>query len=252
MKTLFYTILCSDYKHHIEFDLFTKGFKRFHPDIELKVVDENIIDELRKTKPWINLLNCKASIAKLFYNDYDLVVNIDADHFIFDRLDEILIGDYDVAAPANYNLYENVGIKITTYLNNIYEIVPETQYIQGGLIASTSKRFWDVYELASFRYSNSFACKENDTLNLVMCFNNFKFKFLDGHFDYRDPKFKCFYGCSSLNQEKNVIVFNNKLYLNDKPMKCYHVAKGGGKPKMVDIFIPNVVDWYKKEITYGI
>jgi len=119
----------------------------------LKVFEQNEIDALFNEKKWLYSDNCKASFAKLLYNDYDLVVNIDSDFYIFDRLEEILKGDYDVAACANYNAVMNVELKKTN-LNDIdIQYVSKEKYIQGGLIASTSKKFWDDYEILSEKLS---------------------------------------------------------------------------------------------------
>lgn len=248
MKTCFFTIAQKEYVKCIEFDLFYRSFKYFHPDIPLYVVSDNEIKVLQDNQPGLNLYNIKASAAKLFYNEYDLVVNIDADHFIFDRFTEILDGDYDVAAPSNFNMYENVSINLTTYRNNTYNIVPELQYIQAGLIASTNKDFWKAYEKASIGYSDYMTCRDNDVLNLVIRFGGFNFKLLDGGWSLNDPKRKSFYGCSSLNLEKDCVIHDNIPKINGIPLKCYHVARGGVKPKFANLFSSDVVNWLYEKI----
>lgn len=244
MKSCFFTFLTDSYRNLIEFDLFKKSFTHFHPEIPLIVFDQARIDQLIRDNPGIDMFKIKATAAKTLYNDYDLVVNIDADHFIFGRFDEILLNDYEVAAPSNYNSYENVSLSINSYRNNIYNICPELSYIQAGLIASNSKSFWDTYEIASLRHASRMTCQDNDVLNLVLQFGNFKFKLLDGACDFNSPKRHCFYGCSSLNLENKIYISNNSPHLNGVPVKAYHVAKGGGKPKLKDIFNKDVVEWF--------
>jgi hypothetical protein len=250
MKTCFFTILQDSYKNYsgIEYNLFEKSFKHFHPDIPLFVVGDKEIAELRKSIPSLDLFKMKASAAKLFYNDYDLVVNIDSDHFFFDRLDEILAGDFDVAAPSNFNYYENVSLKIESYNGKIYNIVPDQKYIQAGLVASTSKEFWDTYEKASVKHADHMTCKDNDVLNLVVEFGNFDFKVLDGGWTPNDVNRHSYYGCSSLNLEKECTIVNGKPFIRGKPLKCYHVARGGAKPKFNQLFNEEVVTWLNEKI----
>ena len=70
---------------NIDFDSFYKSFKHFHPEIDLIVFDSKVVEEVQKQKPWINCTNCKASFAKLIYDQYDLLVNVDSDFYFFDR-----------------------------------------------------------------------------------------------------------------------------------------------------------------------
>lgn len=247
MKTCFFTILQGNYSPCIEHELFVKSFKHFHPDIPLFVLGDVEISKLMEETPGLDFYKLKATAARLFYNDYDLVVNIDADHFIFSRLDEILEGDYDVAAPSNYNNYENVSLSINSYRNNVYNIVPELKYIQAGLIASTSKEFWKTYEKASLLHANDMTCRDNDVLNLVLQFGNFNFKLLDGGWALDDPNRKAFYGCSSLSIEKECVLIDNSPHIRNIPLKCYHVARGGSKPKFTQLFNPEITNWlYEK------
>jgi hypothetical protein len=243
MKTCFFTFLQDSYRDLIEFDLFEKSFKHFHPDIPLIVFRDSEINKLQSLNSDLNMFNIKATAAKTLYDEYDLVVNIDADHIIFSRLDEILKNDYDVACPSNYNLYENVSISINSYLNKTYNIVPNEYYVQAGLIASGSKAFWNTYETASLRHSKHLTCADNDVLNLVLHFGNFKFKLLDNGWKYDSPNRKSFYGCSSLNLEKECKIINGIPCINNIPLKCYHVARGLAKPKFSELFNKEIVDW---------
>lgn len=248
MKACFFTFLTDSYRELIQYDLFEKSIKHFHPEIPLIVFRDNDINELRKIQPSLDLFKAKATAAKTLYNDYDLVINIDADHFIFDRLDEILENDYDVAAPSNYNLYENVSISLKSYRSNVYDVVPEKTYIQAGLIASSNKLFWDTYETVCMKHADGMTCRDNDILNLIIQFGNFNFKLLDGDYDVFSPHRKAFYGCSSLNLENQITIMDNKPCINGVPVKAYHVAKGGGKPKLHEIFNPDVVEWFYNTI----
>ena len=254
MKTVFYTIISDSHYEGCRTDEFIKSFKHFHPDIDFIAFKQTEIDQVFKTDNRLNFYNSKATFAKRLYNDYNLVVNIDADHLILDRMDEILKGDYDVAIPTNYNTWLNSGISVNSFENNnrVFStniLIPHVKYIQGGLIASTSKLFWDQYEHASLNYSNAFGNKENDILNLICHLLPYNTKVLEGHWEYTNPKFECYYGCSSLGREKQMIVNNNRIELDNKPVKAYHFARAGNnKPHPTQLFQQSVVDFIYKNI----
>lgn len=253
MRTVFYTIISNSHYHGCRTDDFIKSFKKFHPDIDLVVFGQEEIDAVFKSNSRLNFYNAKATFAKLLYNDYDLVVNIDADHLIFDRLDEILIGDYDYAAPANFNQWMNTSLETSNKVNGSEfsrsELISNINYIQGGLIAGRSKEFWDAYEYMSLNAAHYFGNKENDLLNLISILLPFQFKVLDGNFDYRSDYFKCFYGCASLGQEGNIRLIDDKLYLNGKPVKAYHFARAGiNKIHPRELFSSEVCDFIDNKI----
>lgn len=251
MTCCFFTFLQKRYEQIIDFNLFEKSFKFFHPDIPLIVFKDKEIEELiSSTEGKANMFKIKAVAAKTLYNDYDLVVNIDADHIIFSRLDEILENDYDVAAPSNFNLYENVSISLTSYLNKNYNIVPPEYYVQAGLIASSNKNFWNTYCAASLRHAHGLTCADNDILNLVLHFSDFKFKLLDNGWTPDSHSRKSFYGCSSLNLESKCKITNGIPCINGIPLKCYHVARGSQKPKFEELFNREIVDWLYEKIKF--
>lgn len=238
MTIVFFTIADNEYYESCRTDEFISSFKRFHPDIELKVFREEEIYEEFKKDHRLNFGNCKATFAKKLYNDYDLVVNIDADHLIFARLDEILIGDYDVACPYSYNGWQNSILEIQGR-----PVISSEKYVQGGLIASTSKRFWDDFEYASLNWADWFGHRDNDVLNILWNFLPYEKKLLEGAEKYNDLTFECFYGCSSLGQEQNVIIKNNQLELNGKPFKAYHFSKWKDKVHPKELFSKEVVNF---------
>jgi len=254
MKTAFYIIIGDSHYHGCRTDEFIKSFKNFHPDIDLIIFGQKDIDNTFSEDSRLNFYNSKATFAKKLYNDYDLVVNIDADHLILGELSEILIGDYDISAPANYNSHLNSGIGINSFASSCgvfksSELIQFNKYIQGGLIASTSKDFWDKYEYMSLNYSDLFGNKENDILNIICHMLPYKFKVLEGAFEYTDPNFSCYYGCSALGRENQIVVSNGRLELDGKPIKAYHFAGGGNnKAHPSSLFSSEVVNFIYSNI----
>jgi len=241
MKTCFFTIVDDRFYNPVGTPEFINSFKRFHPDIDLVVFRQDTIDKVFREKQ-INFYMAKPTFAKLLTPYYDLVVNIDADHIILARLDEILKGDYDIGTPINKNDYENTSVQNVT----------EDMYLQGGLVASTNKKFWDIWEEKN-KNAMKYKCKENDIMNLVIygpC-KDMKLKVFDKKKDY--------YGCKSLNRENEFYLKDGKVMCRKEQVFAYHVAKGGfNKPRPYQLgFSQEVVDYmnaitnYGKSVRYG-
>jgi hypothetical protein len=215
-SVVFFTFVSDDYYYGVGTPVLINSFKRFHPDIELVVFRQDMIDKIFKSKG-VNFYNAKPTFAKLLAPHFDLVVNIDADTIVTCRLDEVLKQDYEVGAAWNFNDYENASM----------DGITEEMYLQAGLVASRNPKFWDYWEDAN-RNAMAYLRQENDILNLV-CYKRpevkkMKLKIFDKDKDY--------YGCKSLNREKEMYIENGKLMLRKEQVKAYHWAKGGCLPKM--------------------
>ena len=239
MKTIFISIVSDDWYLPSRTDDFIKSFKHFHPEIELKIFREQEIKETFATDARLNYYNSKATFALKFIDNYDLVVWIDVDHLIFGRLDSILENRYAIAAPSNFNKYQNTSIGE----------MDEKHYFNGGIIASGSKPFWELYEHNSLNWAMEYSHKDNDILNLLLKGTKLKNKYLDGSNDFNDDGFKEYYGCASLGQESEVKIVNNRPEIHGKPIKAYHFAKGDkNKPHPKDLFNQDVINWINENI----
>lgn len=236
MRTVFYTMISDDRYYSEGCHMLINSFKKFHPDIDLVVFRQDMIDKVFK-ESGCNWFTAKPVFAKLLMDKYDLVVNIDSDHLITGRLDEILKGDYEVAAPWNFNDYENAS----------FDNITEEMYLQAGIVASTSKNFWNEWDEAN-KDAMDYLRKENDILNLVVynSSSKYKLKILDKEKDY--------YGCKSLGREPKFYIENDKLMCMGEQVRAYHFARGNVFPKN-DIpnmpFTDEVKSWLMKTVHYG-
>jgi hypothetical protein len=251
MTVCFFTICDSQLQYglpnsrNLDFIGFKNSFKRFHPEIPLIVFNEKDMAD-----KGVNFYNAKATFGRILSEQYDLVVNIDSDHIVCDRLTEILDGGYEIACPACYNsTYNVVGIKACTGLNGEGEkrwLIDEKDYLHAGLIASTSKQFWKHYEYVTKKHYEKFTCYENDTLNLAAYLYPYNVKVLDGSSDYN--KNKQWYGSSHLGKEKTFYIENNKVMCEGKRVVAHHFGHGSGKQSYQDVFSPEVVEFIKTNI----
>lgn len=235
MKTVFFTIVDDKHYYPEGTHIMVNSFKKFHPDIDLVVYRQDMIDKVFKEKE-INFYQAKPTFARLLADEYDLVVNIDADHVITGRLDEILKGDYDVGAPWNFNDYENSS----------FENITDEMYLQAGIVASTSKFFWEYWETAN-KDAMKYKRRENDILNLIV-YNQLpeiNLKIFDKDKDY--------YGCKSLGREPQFYIENDKLMCRGEQILAYHFARGGVFPKLDFPNMPlkdDVKEWLSR-LGYG-
>jgi len=216
-KTVFFTLISDDYYYPTGTHRFVNSFKRFHPDIDLVIFRQDMIDKVFKEKN-INFYMAKPTFAKLLTKDYDLVVNIDADTAILSRMEEVLKDDYDVGGAWNFNQYEN----------SHFENITDKMYIQAGLVGSRDKKFWDIWEEAN-KNAMKYIRQENDVLNLVW-YNNPYVKTLKKKI--YDKDIPDFYGCKSLGQEPLFYVKNDKVWCGKGQVVAYHQARGKMFPKL--------------------
>lgn len=245
MKTVFFTIVDDRVFYPGGTHIFINSFKRFHPDIDLVVFRQDMIDKVFKEKN-INFYQAKPTFAKLLRDKYDLVVNIDCDHVITGRLTEILKGDYDVGSPWNFNDYEKAS----------FENITEEMYLQAGIVASTDPKFWDKWEEMN-KDAMKYLRKENDILNLLVynelgskeipyLYRKYKLKIFDKEKDY--------YGCKSLGREPEFYIEDDKLMCRGEQVLAYHFARGNVTPKLHFPSMPfrdEVKNWLNNISTYG-
>jgi len=238
-KIAFFTFVSDDYYYPIGTFKMVNSFKRFHPDIDLIVFRQDVIDKVFKEKK-VNFYNAKPTFAKLLTDKYSLVVNIDADSVILGRLEAILAQDYEIGGAMNLNDYENRTI----------ENVDEEMFLNAGLIASRNREFWDIWEKAN-KKAMKYVCKENDVMNLLI-YNHpkvkkMKLKVFDKEKDY--------YGCKSLNRESEFYIEDSKVMCRKERVYLYHHAKGAVFPKLqfeTMRFPWDVVNFMNRVTSYGV
>lgn len=214
---VFFTFVSDNYYEGVGTPILINSFKKFHPDIPLVIfrqdIVERIIDPEKKFMGGaVNWLNAKPMFARLLTDEYECVVNIDADTVILDRLDEVFTDDYDVGSVMNLNAFEN----------RHFENITDEMYLQAGMVASRKPEFWDLWMTRSLKDNWQYKCAENDTLNLVV-YNDlvpygWKLKVFDKEKDY--------YGCKLLGIENECEMSRGVVMCRGEQVKAYHAAKG--------------------------
>ena len=158
MKKAFITYFFGDDNVIENFGTFKmiNSFYYHHHDIPLYIMTtKDVYREAEKITPISNAY-FNPVMTRTIADEYDLVVHIDTDVVVTDRLDEILEGDYEVAVARNNSDQESAGCGTPHCLNGEVSI---WNYANAGIVAATKKEFWDDWIELNKQNFNKYKCK---------------------------------------------------------------------------------------------
>tara|TARA_Y100000310_G_scaffold86194_1_gene83040 strand:- start:1150 stop:1956 length:807 start_codon:yes stop_codon:yes gene_type:complete len=250
MKTAFISYIFGNDHAVVNFGTFKMmaSFKRFHPNIPLYMLTEKEINKEVQTVTPMSMAYLNPLLTRTIADDYDLVVHIDTDVIVTDRLDEILKGDYDVAVARNNADQRTAGCGTPHCLNGQVDVF---KYANAGIVASTKKEFWDDWVELNQKNFNKYPMHEQDNLNVLINSGKYKIKWLDPvdkpvYYNiasaYGDPKWNGQWDKHWESWER-IELKDGKLWLDGKLIKMLHYA-GGNTP---DKF--NLTKHFSDEVT---
>lgn len=252
MKIAFTTNVSSDKIVYYGLLKLMTSFYKYHPDIPLFVFTEKEIEiEVRKRNfPKIDWFYLNPIMCAKVAEKYDLVVHIDADSIVCDRLTEVLEGDYDVAVVRNNNDNRKAGAMEGLTLNDQVHVL---EYANCGLVASTKKEFWEEWIEKNNLFYHQFDLHEQDVMNLML---KDRKKYNRKLLDSIDKPL--YYGISNIGGTyghweswKQIYLKDEKLYLNNKLIKVLHNAGGQEFDKLnIDALFSTEVAQYLKELCH--
>lgn len=223
MSSIFYTIADNNNLPYAK--MLEKSLKYFHPDIELKIFGEQDIKDMNLPEPYYV---AKAYFGKQLSKDYDTVINIDSDVIVVGSLDDIINGSYDVGSVYN-NLVGTpdplqrpiIGLDRT---NPLF-------YVNAGLVASKSKRFWSWWEdLNKRHFFKQYQFREQDTLNMIFYYGDLNCVNFDNSPNVYGIYLNGFWPKAEL-QGKDIVI-PDKIIGQKKTLKILHWAGGSQAIKM--------------------
>lgn len=203
--------------------------KYFHPEVTFIRIDG---EQMAKTLKTVSTFNLIAHYGKFFSVQFDLVVHIGLDSLVLSKLDDLFVPDYDVGGVLNNNAFD-LKVSILNAMDN---------YINAHFIASWRPEFWWHWDKINLKYAQSHQYVEQDILNVIFHYGNYRTKIFDETKDY--------WGVKSRGQWKNFVKKEDGIYLNDQKVKVFHYA-GGDLPiknNYEDMFDKDVAN-YVREIT---
>jgi hypothetical protein len=216
-------------------ELCINSLRKFHSEEELPVViikDEDLQQRLAKDPNFF--YRAAPILAKEFMDKgWELVIKMDADQIVTGDLSELWTGeDWDVAVVQNSNpknLQEHQDATGQTL--TVLDINP-LHYVNAGLVVMRSKEFVEHWlQLCMSYHFDTFQFREQDLLNILVHYGNYRVKFLDASNKW--------YGLISKSLVVNTKLVKNKIILpkndifpqdEDKQIMCYHFA-GGNDPR---------------------
>ena len=239
MKTAFISYIFGNDHAVVNYGTFKmmSSFKKFHPDIPLYMLTEKEINKEVQTVVPMAPDYFSPLLTRTIADDYDLVVHIDTDVIVTDRLDEILEGDYDIAVARNNADQGSAGCGPPHNLNGEVDVF---KYANGGVVASTKKEFWDDWVELNQKNFNKYPMHEQDNLNILLKSGKYEVKWLDPvdkplYYNiasaYGDVK--RWNGHPHMHWEswERIEVKDDKLWLDGKLIKMLHYAGGDVFPK---------------------
>ena len=199
-----------------------KTWEKTNPDIELRLFGEKEIKE--QNDPHF-FYRATPVLGRELLKEYDTVIKIDADSLVFSDLSHTWDGDFDLAVVQNSNPRE--AQKLEVKLWNLHPL----QYVNAGYVVMKSKKFVEHWYKQCFSPNfTAYRYREQDLLNILIFYGNYKVKFLD----IADK----FHGLASKGYEPEMVLEKGKIILKstdewatdgDKEICITHFA-GGNDP----------------------
>lgn len=227
------------------YEMLKNSLSKFHPNEELVIFSDQDIQATRDSQIFYRATPLFADI--LFKRGYTEVCKLDADQIITGDLSSIWETEYDVAVVNNSNPREHKAYPVTVW--NIHPL----SYLNNGLVVLNNPRFVSHWKnLCYSAHFDYYQMKEQDLLNIMVFYGDYKVKFLD--------KDKEFYGLASKGYWPDIILKDKELVLpaneewnkTDKTIKVLHWAGGANAPDKMNYrirFRPEVIkrlDWLTK------
>lgn len=241
MKTLWYTVALDNDNLQLA-EKMIASFKKFHPNIDVTIFNLEDLRNMVKIPYWDHSFRITPPIMRHVLQEYDYAVRLDADQIITGNLEHILEGDYDVAVVQNSSPYDwETHFRSTGQRLSLYDLSP-LDYVNCGFVVMKSKRIAEHwFNLCHQPWFINYPFREQDLLNILVHYFNYKVKFLD-----RQPDNK-WHGLVSKGYWHLIEKKGDKLILpkneewptdTDKEIVCLHCAGGGmGVHKFKDIYI---------------
>lgn len=230
------------------FMMMKNSLRKFHTEEELPLA---LIgpDQLAKNPDSMFFYRATPIIGNQFLNEgFETVIKLDCDQIITGKLNHIWENtDYDVAVVQNGNPRESRDRPVY-----IWNISP-TYYVNCGLVAMRSKEFVQHWlKLCYSEHFDQYQYREQDLLNILVSYGNYKVRFLDKSNRWHGLISKGYWINTELREGKLILPKNDEWPKDeDKEIVCLHWA-GGNMPNKMNVniaFREDVAKWLTKLIT---
>lgn len=230
------------------YEMMKNSLRKFHTEEELPLIlfGQN---EIALTNDRDIFYRATPIFLNSLIDEYETVIKLDADQIITGNLSHIWEDDFDVAVVHNSNPLEKTNMEV-----RVWDIPPEA-YVNNGMVVVKSRDFvrhW--YKLAYSPHFFSYQMREQDLLNILVYYGNYRVKFLDLSNKWHGLVWKGYESMVKLENGKLILPQNAKNQPipwppdGDKELCAWHVA-GGQTPNKLNYrikFTKEVSDWIDK------
>jgi len=222
--------------HKFEHDRMLKSLLKFHPEVNVEVVQKEEVIARVKTYAY-------AVIELPLFEKYTTVTHIDNDVIILGRIDELFDDSTDVRAGRNNTDSGRCAIHGGLTLPE----VDVFSYVNAGIHSVSSSSFMEEWDKVCSERCHEFPYGEQGVLNHLFHSGRYNSKILD-------PINSNEHWGSSFTEGtktywdlwKRIIIVGDHLELNGKIIRMMHIAGGTAvKPKLSDLLSPSVVDFIR-------
>jgi len=226
--------------------MFISSLRKFHSeeDLPLVLVTE---ESIKATKDPMFFYRATPMIAKDLIKEYETVIKFDCDQIVCGDISHIWKEDFDVGVVNNSNPREMKNLLV-----RVWDIHP-LSYLNCGLVVMKSEEFINHWwGLCVSPHFDQYQYREQDLLNIMVFYGNYKVKFLDAGKEWWGLISKGYWPLCE-RRENDIVLPKNKEWPTDedKILKVIHWA-GGNDPNKMKFrlhFKPEVVkrlEWLTK------
>jgi len=225
MKSVVFTI--ADEKNLPWAKMCETSFKKFHPDIPFIIYGDKEIKETGIPTPYFFYLSTPY-YARQLIKEYDQCLKIDADSIVTAPL-EILESpeNFDVGVVFNWTR-DAISNSV-----KVWDITPQGYFNNGFVVFRNDELIEHIWKLCNEKFFVNYQFREQDMLNIVCYYGNYKVKVLDMGDSW--------YGLRSKSEWNKAVMRDGYITLpkgkdmfpeRDKVIRCIHWAGGEQGVKM--------------------
>jgi hypothetical protein len=204
-----------------------KSFKHFHPDIPFIIYGDKEINESGIPRSIFFYLSTPF-YARQLIKEYDQILKIDADSLVTAPL-EILESpeSFDVGVVFNWTR--------DAYSNNVkvWDVTPQGYFNNGFVLFRNEELINHIWKLCNEQFFTNYQYREQDFLNIVCYYGNYKIKVLDTGDSWYGLRSKSEWNKAVMKEGKIVIPKGKDMFPErDKTIRCIHWAGGTMGVKM--------------------
>lgn len=215
------------------------SWDKFHKDIPLRLYGS---DYLKDVKDPAFFYKATPLIGSELLKEYDTVIKLDSDQIITGDLSHVFEEDFDIGVVNNSNPKE-----MKSYMVSVWDIHPMA-YVNCGFVVMKNKKLVDHWlKLCNSEHFNGYRMREQDLLNILVFYGDYKVNFLDSSDKWHGLISKGYWNKISLVGDGLVLKSDGEWPKDeDKKIVCIHWAGGNIQKMNYNLYFqPEVIERLK-------